>query len=84
MTANTEIYATNSYGFANSLKSRDMKTRIILVAIVLTLAIWFVIGWAMEFIGWNDYHVISCVMIALIWHIAIEMMKIVKQDEGNS
>lgn len=62
----------------------DMKTRIILVAIVLTLAIWFVIGWAMEFIGWNDYHVISCVIIALIWHIAIEMMKIVKQDEGNS
>lgn len=58
-----------------------MKTRIILVAIVLTLAIWFVIGWAMEFIGWNDYHVISCVMIALLWHIAIEMMKIVNNEK---
>ena len=58
-----------------------MKTRIILVAIVLTLAIWFVIGWAMELIGWNDYHVISCVMIALIWHIAIDMVKMINDEK---
>lgn len=58
-----------------------MKTRIILVAIVLSIAIWFVIGWAMEFIGWNDYHVISCVMIALLWHIAIEMVKMIDNEE---
>ena len=58
-----------------------MKTRIILVAIVLTLAIWFVIGWAMEFIGWNDYHVISCVMIALLWHMAIEMVKMINDEK---
>jgi len=58
-----------------------MKTRIILVAIVLSIAIWFVIGWAMEFIAWNDYHVISCVMIALIWHIAIEMVKMINNEE---
>lgn len=58
-----------------------MKTRIILVAIVLTLAIWFVIGWAMEFIGWNDYHVISCVMIALIWHMAIDMVKMINDEK---
>ena len=60
-----------------------MKTRIILVAIVLTLAIWFVIGWAMEFIGWNDYHVISCVMIALLWHIAIEMVEMVSKENTD-
>lgn len=58
-----------------------MKTRIILVAIVLSIAIWFVIGWAMEFIGWNDYHVISCVIIVLIWHIAIEMVKMINNEK---
>jgi len=57
-----------------------MKTRIILAAIVLTLAIWFVIGWAIKFIGWNDYHVTSSVMIALIWRIAIEMVNMVNNE----
>ncbi len=57
-----------------------MKTRIILTAIALTVIIWFVIGWAMEFIGLNDYHFISCVMIALIWHIAIEMVKMINNE----
>jgi hypothetical protein len=57
-----------------------MKTRIIIAAIVLSIAIWFVIGWAMEFIGWNDYHVVSCVMIAVVWHIAIEMLKMINNE----
>lgn len=58
-----------------------MKTRIILIALVLSVAIWFVIGWTMEFIGLNDYHFISSVIIAIIWKIAIDMIEMVESDE---
>lgn len=57
-----------------------MKTRIILVAIVLSIAIWFGIGWLIDLFGFNDYGFIRSIVIFVIVYFAVEIIKEIEND----
>ncbi len=57
-----------------------MKTRIILVAIVLSIAIWFGIGWLIDLFGFNDYGFIRSIVIVVVVYFAVEIIKEIDND----